>query len=207
MRASAFEFRNRFWIISAIFFAGFACYGVDHRTAGVALARALGGGAGSRAAHLVFAAGAVLVVLAALLRTWAAAYIQTAVVKDGAVHADRLVADGPYRFLRNPLYLGVIFLSAAYGLIASPLGFAVMVLGIVLFVLRLIGREEAALAGAQGAGYAAYRAAVPSLVPALRPRRPAGGVRPRWGQAFAGELMMWAFAAGAAAFAATFRAN
>jgi protein-S-isoprenylcysteine O-methyltransferase Ste14 len=202
MRASDVEFRHRFWIISGIFFLGFACYTFDHVTTGAALARALGG-ADDRAAHVVFEFGALLVVLAALLRTWAAAYLQTAVVKDGAVHSDRLVADGPYRHLRNPLYLGTILLAVALGLIASRLGFAVMVLGMILFVMRLIGREEAALTLSQGTGYAAYQAAVPSLIPALRPRVPAGALEPRWGQAFAGELMMWAFAAGAAVFAVT----
>jgi hypothetical protein len=75
--------------------------------------------------------------------------------------------------------------------------------GLLVVVLRLIGREEAALSGTQGSGYAEYRMRVPRLWPSLLPRVPASGARPAWRQAILGELMMWAFALGAGAFAMT----
>ena len=37
MAASEFEFRQRFWIIGAIFFFAFLTYNLDHQNAGVAL--------------------------------------------------------------------------------------------------------------------------------------------------------------------------
>jgi phospholipid methyltransferase len=145
----------------------------------------------------------LLTAAAAALRTWASAYLRTTVVKDQALHADRLVADGPYRHLRNPLYLGTVLLAVCFGLMASRLGFVVIVGGLLVVVLRLIGREEAALSRTQGAAYAEYVARVPRLWPALAPRVPASGARPEWRQAISGELMMWAFALGAGAFAVT----
>jgi hypothetical protein len=58
----------------------------------------------------------------------------------------------------------------------------------------LTRREEQALETTQGESYRRYLAAVPRLIPSLRPRVPAGGIRPRWGQAFFGELFIWGFA-------------
>jgi len=198
MQATEFEFRHRFWVICAVFAVGFACYSIDHRNAATALARGSSDGV-----HLVLGLGALLAAAAAALRTWASAYMRTAVVKDQALHTDRLVADGPYRHLRNPLYLGMLLLAVCFGLMASRLGFLVIVVGLLVVVLRLIGREEAALSRTQGTAYAEYLARVPRLWPALAPRAPASGARPQWGQAVIGELMMWGFALGAGAFAVT----
>jgi len=202
MRATDFEFRNRFWVISGLFFAAFGGSAVDHRNTAQLVARAFGQET-RLAVQLVFAAGALIALLAAWIRTWASAYLHTSVVKDAALHADRLVADGPYRHLRNPLYLGIVLLGVSFGLMASPTGFVVLVAGLTLFVLRLIGREEAALEATQGAAYRKYRHAVPGLVPALEPRVAASGAKPEWGQAFFGEAAMWVFAVGCALFALT----
>jgi hypothetical protein len=34
---------------------------------------------------------------------------------DTALHSDKLVADGPYRHLRNPLYAGVFLINGGLG--------------------------------------------------------------------------------------------
>jgi protein-S-isoprenylcysteine O-methyltransferase Ste14 len=195
MTASDFEFRHRFWFISGIFFAGFGTYWLD----GVPAATLLGDGR----ARWVAAAGAAIVALGAALRTWGTAYLRREVVRDTRVHVERLVADGPYRHVRNPLYLGTILLGVGMGTLASRVGFVVIALGMSLFALRLIAREEQALAEAQGESYRAYLRAVPRLVPSLRARVPAGGAAPAWRQALLGELYMWTFAAATAVYAAT----
>jgi hypothetical protein len=113
------------------------------------------------------------------------------------------VADGPYRHLRNPLYLGTVLLAIGIGLAASRSGFCLIVAGILVFNYRLIFREEAELAGTQGEAYRRFAAAVPRMFPSLIPKLPASGARPEWGQAVRGELFMWLFAASSAVFAAT----
>jgi len=210
MRASEFEFRQRFWLIGLVYWAGFACYWIDHNNAGVELLRLLYGRKsvpdtlGARhELQLIFGAGALLCALAAFLRTWGAAYLKSEVVHDMNLRTEALVADGPYRYVRNPLYLGSILLAVGIGLMASGLGWFVIVIGNILFNLRLIGREESALAATQGSGYGDYLAAVPRLVPALSPRLPSGGVTPRWRQAWQGEWWVWMFALAVALFAAT----
>jgi len=202
VRASDFEFRNRFWVISGLFFAAFGCYTIDHRNAAQLFARLVGQDT-RFGVQLVFGIGALLAFLAAWIRTWASAYLHSSVVKDVRLHSDRLVADGPYRHLRNPLYLGTVLLGTSFGLMASPTGFVVLVVGLTYFVLRLIAREEAELETAQGAAYRRYVRAVPGLVPAFGPRVEASGSRAEWRQAFIGEAMMWIFALGCLLFAFT----
>jgi hypothetical protein len=150
--------------------------------------------AARHALQVLFALSAALVTAAAWIRTWGGAYLRTEVVHDGAVRTEKLVADGPYRRLRNPLYLGSMLLAAGMAMLASRTGAVVLILGNLLIVLRLIGREEAALGQAQGEGYRTFLAAVPRLWPSLRPRLPAGDLQPRWLQSFLGEAWMWTFA-------------
>jgi len=152
----------------------------------------------------VWAAAAVS---AALLRTWAAAYLQSEVVHDSRLHAERLVADGPYRHVRNPLYLGGILMAIGFGLLASRVGSLVIVIGLTIFYYRLIRREEIALLETQRESYRAYLAEVPCVIPSLTPRLPSSGKEPRWGQAFLGELFLWLFAVSITVFAITLRAT
>lgn len=206
MVATEFEFKNRFWLIGALFFLAFQLFVKDHVPISQAVADwTVGPSAPSHeaAVRAVLALGAVLTFLAAALRTWAAAYLDSDVVHDRALHSEALVADGPFRHLRNPLYLGAILIAAGLGLSASRLGFVVLVAGMTLFTLRLIGREELQLLQGRGESYREYRARVPSLIPSATPRVPAGGGEPRWAQAFIGEIFSWMFFVGMALYAAT----
>jgi protein-S-isoprenylcysteine O-methyltransferase Ste14 len=143
--------------------------------------------------------------LAALVRSWAEAYLHSSVVHDSQLHSDRLVADGPYRRVRNPLYLGNILLAVGMGLMASRTGFLVLVIATVPFVYRLILREEAGLLESQGESYRRYYETVPRLWPSWRARVPAGGGRPNWVDGFAGETFVWSFAIGMVVFDVTLR--
>ena len=202
MRATDFEFRHRFWFICLTYFVGFVCYNLDHLNAIEALALwmfrrsdpHLNSLAARHALQSLFAFAAMLVTAAAWIRTWGGAYLRTEVVHDSAVHTEKLVADGPFRHLRNPLYFGNLLMAAGIAALASRTGVVVLILGNLLIVLRLIGREEAALVESQGESYRAYLAAVPRLWPSLRPRLPAGGMQPKWSQAFLGEAWVWTFA-------------
>ncbi len=209
MRATRFEFKYRFWIFGLIFFAGFFLYSVDHANAGEAILHSLApsidpnSAAGNNWMRLIFGIASLLIAGASLYRTWATAYLRTEVVHDVRQHSERVVADGPYRYTRNPLYFANIFLALGVGLMASRLGLAFMVVGMVFFGYRLILREEATLVVSQGESYARYLAAVPRLLPSLRPRLQPSGAPPRWGQAFLGESMFWMFTLGSVLFAIT----
>jgi protein-S-isoprenylcysteine O-methyltransferase Ste14 len=199
VRATKFEFEKRFWIICAIYLTGFCVSAFDHVPFIVALrhliAPSIAHGIPQAIifARIVILAGALLVFLAAGLRTWGAAYLRTEVVHDTAQHSEALVADGPFRYTRNPLYLASLAMAAGIGVLASRSGFVFLVLANWIFVYRLILREEESLLKTQRESYRAYFQAVPRFWPALRPRVASGNLRPDWGQAFAGESFVWLF--------------
>jgi len=142
---------SNFWLFGLLFGASFWAYAIDHQNAGEALARLLTRdtdfhtAAGQRVLHGVFWAGALLVGLAALLRTWATAYLDSDRVHDANLRTESVVADGPYRYVRNPLYFANLLIAVGVGLAASRLGMALLVVGHVVYLSRLIGREEAEL--------------------------------------------------------------
>ena len=82
----------------------------------------------------------------------------------------RLVVTGAYRYVRNPMYLGVAALIVGQALL---LGQAVLLAYAALFVLVVTafvhGYEEPTLARTFGTQYATYRSAVPRWRPRLRP--------------------------------------
>jgi protein-S-isoprenylcysteine O-methyltransferase Ste14 len=208
MQASDFEFRYRFFVIGAVFWLGFGLYSLDHINSGDALANLL-----SRhiplSRHLldrlIFILAALITLSAALIRTWASAYLQSHIVHDTTLHSETLVADGPFRYVRNPLYLGVILVSVGMGLMANRAGFLVIVIGMLVITQRLIFREEAQLLASQGESYRRYLRTVPRLLPSPWPRVEASGAEPRWAQAFIGELFFWGFTAASIGFAATLK--
>jgi protein-S-isoprenylcysteine O-methyltransferase Ste14 len=209
--ASDFEFRYRFWVIAGIFWLSFWLYALDHVNVAVALARIVLGPVSDTSPRLdhwvtaIFAAGTLIVTSGAALRTWAEAYLHSSIVHDGRLHAASVVADGPYRHLRNPLYLGTVLLSIGVGLLASRSGFIVLFISMILFNYRLILREEANLLQTQGENYRRYFHAVPRLVPSITSRLPASGAKPNWGDAFSGEIFMWSPAAAMLVFTITER--
>ena len=208
-RATEFEFRYRFWFIAGIIWLGFLLYRIDHTNISFALSRLILGYPDENSAALdrgviaFFWLGTLIVALAALVRSWAESYLHSSIVHDSALHGEQLVADGPFRHLRNPLYLGTVLLTIGIGVLASRIGFVVMSVAMFLFTYRLILREEITLLQSQGESYRRYFAAVPSLIPSLRPRVPASGAKPNWLDGFTGEIFMWGAVAAMAVFSLT----
>ncbi len=209
MRAAKFEFEKRLWVITGIYAVAFSIRVFDHLPFIVVLRHLIAPsiGRGTREAEtfarIVIAAGALLVFLAAAIRTWGAAYLKTDVVHDTAQHSETLVADGPFRYTRNPLYLANLPMAAGIGVLASRWGFIFLVLANWIFVYRLIFREEEALLRTQGESYRTYCRSVPRFWPSLKPRVSSGNLTPQWGQAFAGEIFVWFFGVAELAIAVT----
>lgn len=222
MKASAFEFRFRLLLHALIFVLGFWApwnllvaldppgpnahvWGLLAANLSMAAFPASIGGI-TTAFNLLLGVAIALAVCGAALRTWGSAYLGADVVQDGAMHTavsptpfagpptPGLVADGPYRHLRNPLYVGTILHTLALSLLMPRSGAIFAIAAIVVLQVRLILGEEAFLAEKLGATYTAYCKLVPRLVPTLRARIAAGGKKPHWGQALVGEIYMWGVA-------------
>jgi protein-S-isoprenylcysteine O-methyltransferase Ste14 len=207
MRATRLEFRYRSGIITGIFAAGFACYLFDSRNAAVAVTDWLAGEFGTAPQQnlyrIAFGVAALPLIAAAWIRTWGTSYLRTEVMRDSQIRTERLVADGPYRHVRNPLYIGTTLLAVGLGLMASRAGFLVMALGVAFFAYRLIRREEAELIAAQGEPYRRYCAAVPRLLPSIAARVAPAGNTPAWKDGLRGELFYWLVSATVLVYAVT----
>jgi protein-S-isoprenylcysteine O-methyltransferase Ste14 len=167
------------------------------------LFRVAGGSSSESWEHACYGLAAALVGLGAFWRTWGSAYLGTNVVQDRQLHIECLVADGPYRRTRHPLYFGNILLALGLAVFPNLVGGAIFVIGMWILVRLFIRDEEAGFEHSQGESYRAYRTAVPRLVPAWRARIPAAGARPWWVQGLCGESVLWMFAVLTAGFAAT----
>jgi protein-S-isoprenylcysteine O-methyltransferase Ste14 len=206
MRATNWEFTNRAMVFGLILGVSFGIYFLDQENAGAALANWIEARWHVNAdlvARILFAGAAVLLMVAALIRTWASAYLHAGVVYAAEVKSESLVADGPYRQVRNPLYFANVLMAIALGVMMSRVGFFVAVAAMLVFNYRLIFREESELQGTQGERYEAYRKAVPRLWPALWPRISASGRAAMWGEGFKAESWYWGVAAALVAFAIT----
>ena len=157
------------------------------------------------AARLLFALAALLLFVAALIRTWSSSYLHARVVYGAEVKTDSLVADGPYRRVRNPLYFANVLMVSAMGSMMSRTGFFVAVLAMFGFCYRLILREEDELQAHQEEQYEGYRKVVPRLWPALGPRIPSAGSSAQWSEGFKAESWYWGFAVALSVFAITLK--
>jgi len=102
--------------------------------------------------------------------------------------AGTVMADGPYRYVRNPLYLGVWCMVAALAFLMPVSGALFTMTLITVFLLRLILGEEAFLTARLGEPYLNYLHAVPRLIPRLRTTLRPTGNQPHWLRAIASEL-------------------
>jgi protein-S-isoprenylcysteine O-methyltransferase Ste14 len=140
------------------------------------------------ATPVVIVVAALFAAAGMILRVWGTAYLGYGTVHHAQMQAGEVMADGPYRYVRNPLYLGGWFMIAAMAFVMPPAGALVSMPLITLFFLRLIFAEEAFLTDRLGQSYRDYLRAVPRLIPRLRSPLPAAGQKPHWGTAVITEL-------------------
>lgn len=117
------------------------------------------------------AAGAALYVLRLLLKLWSVRTLGDAWSNQIEVRREQpLVREGPYRWVRHPIYLGLFLEPVAVALIANaPVsGVAGVLVLWPLFWIRL-RLEEAELRRHFGPAYETYAKEVPALVPRLSP--------------------------------------
>jgi protein-S-isoprenylcysteine O-methyltransferase Ste14 len=114
--------------------------------------------------------GAVLAAAAAavLLYAFAQFALQGRGTPAPPVPTERLVVQGLYRYVRNPMYIAVLAIIVGQALLLSRpvlLGYAAAVGA--AFTAFVYGYEQPALARQYGAEYEAYRQAVPAWWPRL----------------------------------------
>ncbi|MGD0829527.1 MAG: isoprenylcysteine carboxylmethyltransferase family protein [Terracidiphilus sp.] len=142
----------------------------------------------SRHGLVTFSVGLPLVIVLATLtaakgmvfRVWGAANLGPAIVIHGKMRGDALVASGPYRYVRNPLYIGLWAMTGALAFLMPPTGALFVLIAVPVFLLRLTLGEEAFLTGELGQPYRDYLRAVPRLVPRVGSTLPPSTGKPQW---------------------------
>jgi protein-S-isoprenylcysteine O-methyltransferase Ste14 len=149
----------------------------------------------------VFGALAILCAMSgSALRIWASSYLEGSVVWNQDVTLNELRVSGPYRYTRNPLYVGNLLHAIGVGLIGPWPVFVLLVVGMLLFEYALISVEERFLSRESGAAYERYRASVAPFVPLPWKVAPGGGQRGSLSAGLRSELMSVGIAAGVVAF-------
>ena len=197
MKTSAFLFRYRMVINMVIIVLGFWAPWIQYLRLGsrilllewlaLEIARA-GLLSFTVATPALIVCGALVAAIGAVLRIWGAAWLGHGVVFDAQMQAGALTADGPFRYVRNPLYLGIGCMFAALALIMPASGALFVLIAAPLFLFSLIRGEEAFLTAEFGDSYRAYLLAVPRLIPRLRTTVPPSGNKPHWLQAVLSEI-------------------
>lgn len=116
--------------------------------------------------------GLVVVVIGLVIAVWTVRLFQTAGKGTPAPWAppQRLVVRGPYRYVRNPMITGVLFMLGGESLILGSWPVAGWTLGFFLLnSLYFVLVEEPGLERRLGEDYRHYKANVPRWIPRLTP--------------------------------------
>jgi len=119
-------------------------------------------------------AAAPIVAIGIAMRVWARSYLLRG-TNTRRVHARRLVVDGPYRRLRNPIYVGNMAIAAGLALaFAGPIAAGLLLLLLFSIYSIVVRSEESILRQAFPERYDEVASAVPRWWPLLRPFTAAG---------------------------------
>ncbi len=115
--------------------------------------------------------GSVIVALGVGIRFWATGYL---------VKTQELAIQGPYAYVRHPLYLGTALVATGCAAVANhPVGWLVWLGLVALFYIYYLPYknriEGARLEARFGDDYRRYEVIVPRLLPRIHPYRPLGG--------------------------------
>ncbi len=197
MKATQIEFKLRLLIIAAIISLGF--WAPWHQLFSFSEPHSLMIWFAYQLTHyasLSFATTTTIAIIISIMtafkgmwfRLWGTAYLGSETVNSTQMQGGTLLADGPYRYARNPLYWGTWCTLLAVSYLMSPTGALCSMLLLSIFQLRLIFAEEAFLTASLGETYKNYLAAVPRLWPQiLHPLNPSGR-KPNWTRAILAEL-------------------
>lgn len=198
MRATSVEFRLRMAINSVIIILGFWAPWIEAWKNGVRatliewlaieLSR-LGVASFSAAISSLIGVASLFALAGVVFRVSGAAWLGPGRVNSINMVAGTVVAGGPYRFVRNPLYTGLWCMVAALAFLMPVSGAIFSVVLITIFMVRLTLSEEGFLSGRLGEPYRAYLRSVPRFFPRLRGAPPPSPTKPRWIRASVAELI------------------
>lgn len=112
--------------------------------------------------------GFALALIGESIRFWGVSICGSETRTTGAVGATNLVTDGPFGYVRNPLYVGNILIYTGIGIMSNALFPYLQIVAFLFFVIQyqlIVSREEEYLTGAFGEEYGTYLRNVPRFIP------------------------------------------
>lgn len=118
---------------------------------------------------LAVVSGAVLAAVGLVLSLWAFVSLPTVSVGHYVIKEQALVENGPYRWVRHPIYLGVFLIWFAVALaFRSASTFLIAAVYVVPAYFLYMRAEEQMMAGSYGTAYVNYCRRTGMLLPRLR---------------------------------------
>lgn len=114
--------------------------------------------------------GFVIALLGEAIRFWGVSICGSETRTTGNVGATHLVTDGPFGYVRNPLYVGNIMMYVGIGIMSNSLMPWLPIAAFVFFAMQyhlIVSREEEHLYKAFENEYPAYVKNVPRFIPRL----------------------------------------
>lgn len=129
-----------------------------------------------------FFAGASLMLLGEAIRLWAMSYLGRP-ARSTEIQASRLVTEGPFRFVRNPIYLANVLIYLGTTIAANLWMPYLLLIVAVYFGIQynlIVLSEEAALLRLFGEQFTRYRNSVPRFIPRMKPSSLNNPLSPDW---------------------------
>ena len=120
----------------------------------------------------LFVFGMILVIFGELIRVWGVAYAGSATRTRKVKEAPVLVTNGPFAFMRNPLYFGNMFIYSGFIIAAGALLPHLLYIVILFFSIQyslIVSLEERGLEELFGDQYLHYKQHVPRFYLRLSP--------------------------------------
>lgn len=112
--------------------------------------------------------GSLILIIGELIRIWGVAYAGSITRTTTSVKANNLVTDGPFAYVRNPLYIGNILIYFGFGIISLALFPYLQILALLWFLFQyylIIKIEEDFLESKFGEVYTNYKSKVHRILP------------------------------------------
>lgn len=114
--------------------------------------------------------GFVIVFTGEIIRLWSVGYAGSETRTTSGVGATNLVTQGPFRLLRNPLYLGNILIYTGLGIMSNSLFPFLQIIAFIYFLFQyycIIFVEEDHLLLKFGEKYVKYKSTVNRIIPSF----------------------------------------
>jgi protein-S-isoprenylcysteine O-methyltransferase Ste14 len=115
-------------------------------------------------------AGFAIAIVGEMIRFWGVSIAGSETRTTGVVGATNLITDGPFGYVRNPLYLGNILIYLGCGIMSNALVPWLQLAALVWFIVQyhfIVSREEEYLRQTFGEEYDRYVRNVPRFLPRL----------------------------------------